>query len=131
MTIALTALTVVAKGAAVFAGTQRIQGNSVPVARPGQFDIQLTYDPIGADADPTVSGRVSVPSSASVAGFTVEFVHQVTGWTSGLVRLRADGRFRTKLVAEKGGQNIYAIRLVDNMGPSRRLCRIVFRTQLA
>lgn len=112
----INALTVVAKGAAVFAGTQRIQGNSVPVARPGQFDIQLTYDPIGADADPTVSGRVSVPSSASVAGFTVEFVHQVTGWTSGLVRLRADGRFRTKLVAEKGGQNIYAIRLVDNMG---------------
>ena len=110
------ALTVVAKGAAVFAGTQRIDVNGLPKASAGQFNIDLTYNPIGADADPTVSGRVYAASGASVEGFAVEFTHQTTDWTSGKIPLRADGRFRLKLVAERGEQNVFGIMLLNGRG---------------
>jgi len=63
-------LTVVAKGAAVFAGTQRLEGKAAPKAAMGQFDVDLKYKPVGADTDPTVRGEVKAPSGASVEGFS-------------------------------------------------------------
>lgn len=109
-------LTVVAKGAAVFAGTQRLEGKAVPKAAVGQFDVDLKYKPIGADQDPTVRGEVKAPSGASVEGFSIEFGNQKTHWRSGKIPLKAEGRFKVNLLAEKGDQNVFSIELWDAKG---------------
>lgn len=109
-------LTVVARGAAIFAGTQRIEAVAIPRAVAGQFTVDLKYNPIGADEDPTIRGEVRADSGASVEGFTIEFINQKTHWRSGQFPLRADGRFKVNLLAEKGGQNIFNIELFDGNG---------------
>ena len=110
-------LTVVARGAAVFAGTQRIEACNAPKAMAGQFNLDLKYKPIGADEDPTVRGEVKAASNAvGTDGFTIEFVNQKTHWRCGKVPLRTEGRFKVNVLAEKGGQNVFAIELFDASG---------------
>jgi molecular chaperone DnaK len=114
-------LTVVARGAAVFAGTQRIEGNAAPKAAAGQFDLDVKYKPVGADEDPTVRGAVKAQEGQSVDGFTIEFVNQQTQWRSGKVPIKDNGRFRVDLRAEKGERNNFTIELLDATG-TRRVC---------
>ena len=109
-------LTVVAKGAAVFAGTQRFDNKAAPKAALGQFDVDLKYKPVGAELDPTVRGEVKAPNGISVEGFSIEFVNQKTHWRSGKVPLKAEGRFKINLLAEKGEQNVFGIELWDAKG---------------
>jgi molecular chaperone DnaK len=109
-------LTVVAKGAAVFAGTQRFDNKAAPKAALGQFDVDLKYKPVGAELDPTVRGEVKAPNGISVEGFSIEFVNQKTHWRSGKVPLKAEGRFKINLLAEKGDQNVFGIELWDAKG---------------
>ncbi len=114
-------LTVVARGAAIFAGTQRREGKTVPKAAAGQFDIDLKYKPIGADENPIVRGAVSGPEGTNLTGFTVEFVNQQTHWRSGKIPLKENGRFRVDLQAEKGNQNQFTIELLNSTG-SKQAC---------
>jgi molecular chaperone DnaK len=109
-------LTVVARGAAVFAGTQRIEGKAVPKASAGQYDLELKYKPVGADIDPTVRGAVKAAESQSIDGFTIEFVNQQTHWRSGKIPIKENGRFRVDLLAEKGEKNDFTIELLDATG---------------
>jgi len=109
-------LTVVAKGAAVFAGTQRLENKASPRAALGQFDVDLKYKPVGAELDPTVRGEVKAPNRISVDGFSIEFVNHKTHWRSGKVPLKAEGRFKINLLAEKGDQNVFGIELWDTKG---------------
>lgn len=119
------ALTVVARGAAVFAGTQRIEGKAAPKAKPGEFNIILKYKTMGPDRDPQIRGEVKSPDNSSVEGFTLEFVNrterakELLGWRSGKIPLNADGKFKYRLSAEKGVRNIYAIELSDAHGSRR------------
>lgn len=114
-------LTVVARGAAIFAGTQRREGKSVPKATAGQYDIDLKYKPVGADDNPTVRGAVSGPEGTNLTGFMIEFVNQQTHWRSGKVPLKENGRFRVDLRAEKGSQNHFIIELTDSTG-AKQVC---------
>src|ERR1019366_7840973 len=91
-------------------------GKAVPKAAVGQFDVDLKYKPIGADQDPTVRGEVKAPSGASVEGFSIEFGNQKTHWRSGKIPLKAEGRFKVNLLAEKGDQNVFSIELWDAKG---------------
>jgi molecular chaperone DnaK len=109
-------LTVVARGAAVFAGTQRIEGAFLPKATAGQYEIDLKYKPIGADEDPIVRGTVKLEPDMIVDGFTIEFVNQQTHWRSGKIPLKDKGNFKASLLAEKGIQNEFAIELRDPTG---------------
>jgi molecular chaperone DnaK len=109
-------LTVVARGAAVFAGTQRLEGKAAPKATAGQYNIELKYKPIAAEEDFTLRGIVSSHAGTSVEGFTVEFVNQNSHWRSGKSAIKPDGKFRAKLLAEKGCRNIYLIELLDAKG---------------
>ena len=108
-------LTVVAQGAAVFAGSQplsRTGGGSSA----GTFNISLKYDPIGPDDDPSVVGEVVAPSGKSIDGCTVEFVNKNTGWASGKIRINDEGKFTLRLRAEKGSRNLFEINLCDGTG---------------
>jgi molecular chaperone DnaK len=109
-------LTVVAKGAAVFAGTQRLEGNAAPKASVGEFNIDIKYKPMGPDEDPTVRGEVQSESGTSVEGFTIEFINQQTQWRSGKLPIKSDGRFKVNLMAEKKIQNLFDIELLDKNG---------------
>ena len=51
-------LTVVAKGAAVFAGTQKLQASPGANAATGDFSIDLKYQPVGVDGTPNVGAKV-------------------------------------------------------------------------
>lgn len=109
-------LTVVARGAAVFAGTQRVESVVAPKAVAGAYSVDLKYKPVGADEDPTIRGEVRAGAGTSVAGLNIEFVNKGTHWRSGKIPLRADGRFKVNLLAEKGGQNTFGIELFDANG---------------
>ena len=119
-------LTVVARGAAVFAGTQRIEGKAAPKAVAGQFNVSLVYKTMGPDSDPQIRGAVKSLDNSSVEDFTVEFFNRIEagdliGWRSGTIQLKADGKFKLRLKAKKDVRNTYAIELLDSHGSTRTI----------
>lgn len=113
-------LTVVSQGAAVFAGTQRIDrsiraGGAAPVAA-GTYKLVVNYKPIGPDDDPKVTGEVVAPSGGNIAGCTIEFTNRTTRWSSGTIPLNDEGKFVLRLRAERGDLNMFDITLVDAQG---------------
>ncbi|WP_433335361.1 Hsp70 family protein [Spirillospora sp. CA-294931] len=109
-------LTVVAKGAAIFAGSKRLEaGPAFTAPSPGVYAIELEYSPTGPETEPFVGGRVS---GADTAGLAVEFVNAEAkpAWRSGRVPLSAKGTFTTTLWAETGRRNTFLIELTDAAG---------------
>jgi len=113
-------LTVVARGAAVFAGTQKIDAKLLRKAQAGDFQIDLKYKPVGHETDPIVGGKVHGSPENPVEGFTIELVNDKTRWRSGKIALRADGAFVVNLRAEKGERNIFAIELLSPIGTKQK-----------
>lgn len=112
-------LTVVARGAAVFASTQRIAGTPAAVrapAKPGRFNIELIYKPVGAEPDPLVGGRIQLPAGGSVVGYTLEVANQQSKWRSGKITLNESAAFQLNIRAEKGIQNTFVLELRDPTG---------------
>lgn len=109
-------LTVVARGAAVFAATQRWNGRAGQPVAAGEYAIDLKHKPVGMDSAPMVGGKVSGPSTTDFTGFTLELVNTKTQWRSGKIGLRPDGVFIANLHAERGERNAFAIELVDPAG---------------
>jgi len=111
-------LTVVARGAAIFAGTQRIPENSkasIPIST-GQFRLEIDYQPIGDQTEPTVGGRVIANEGQSLQGYTIEFVESKTAWRSGKVEIGLNGSFISAIHAERERRNEYLIELRDSKG---------------
>lgn len=114
-------LTVVARGAAVFAGAQRMPDKGGPL-HAGEYRLELDYSPIGADPEPFIGGRVLSGDSAEVsAGLAVELENAEARpvWRSGRVEVDGNGTFVTSLWAEKGRRNEFHVTLTDSTG--RRL----------
>ena len=111
-------LTVVARGAAIFASGQRIDTTAAArsPAPAGTFDLELVYKPVGADPEPIVGGKVLPPSGAALDGAAIEFVNTATKWRSGRLPLTEDGTFQLSLRAESGRQNTFLIELTDAAG---------------
>lgn len=115
-------LTVVARGAAVFAGTQKIDSKLQKRAVVGEFQINISekYKPVGHENDPLIAGKVVNLDGASASGFTIEFVNRETKWRSGQVPLNTEGAFMANLLAEKGSRNTFHIELMDRQGTLQR-----------
>jgi molecular chaperone DnaK len=111
-------LTVVARGAAVFAGAQRLDVHVAAPAAVGEYQLEIAkaFRPVGLDSAPMVGGKVSGASAQDFTGFTLELVNTKTQWRSGKVSMRPDGVFVTNLHAEKGERNTFAIELHDASG---------------
>jgi molecular chaperone DnaK len=112
-------LTVVARGAAIFASTQRLvsaRENKAVAAIAGQFSIELIYKPVGSDPEPLVGGRTTAPAGAAMAGCTLEVVNQQSKWRSGKITLKDNGAFQLTVRAEKGIENIFRIEFRDTQG---------------
>ncbi|MFT3784379.1 MAG: Hsp70 family protein [Nibricoccus sp.] len=116
-------LTVVARGAAIFASTQKIatpkEAKAVTPAVAGQYSLELIYKPVGSDPEPIVGGRTTAPAGAPLAGCTIEFVNQQTKWRSGKITLKENGAFQFNARAERGIENIFQIEFRD---PAGTLC---------
>jgi molecular chaperone DnaK len=114
-------LTVVARGAAIFAGTLKwTPGNREAHGQDREQDqgysINLENESVGMDSAPIVGGKISHPSRQEFAGFTLELVNTKSQWRSGKMALRPDGVFIATLHAERGERNIFAIELLDPSG---------------
>lgn len=112
-------LTVVARGAGVFAGTQRLAPRAGSVSKE-VFALDLKYNPVGLDTNPLVGGKVVPPKGVTLSGFTIELVDQKTRWRSGKIPVGNDGVFTTTLRAEPGERNVYAIDLRDVAGSAKK-----------
>jgi molecular chaperone DnaK len=110
-------LTVVAQGAAIFAGTQRCP-STAHIPAPGNFAVELEYQPIGSDPEPLVGGKIVAQTAVTFKGYTIEFVNSAgrTPWRSGKLVLGPEGTFMTQLWAEKGCANIFEIVLCNAAG---------------
>ena len=112
-------LTVVAQGAAIFAGTQRLEGVAMTAEeQKTTFQIELEYEPVGADPEPVVGGRVLAPEGQSLNGLAIEFINPSAqpAWRSGRMNLGPNGAFMTTLWAQRGKPNLFRIELFDASG---------------
>ena len=111
-------VTVVARGAAIFASTQSLPSHIVgggPL-KEGTWLIDIEHKPVGNVADPDIGGRIIAPGGQSLEGFTIELVDTKHKWRSGRIRLGAEGVFMTQLYAEKQKRHEYEIELCDVTG---------------
>ncbi len=109
-------VTVVARGAAIFASTQALPCDESVAVPVGTWQIEIEHRPVGNVPDPDIGGRVVSPSGQSLEGFTIEFIDVKTRWRSGKIRLGAKGVFMTQLYAEKQQRHEYMIELCDTIG---------------
>ncbi len=109
-------LTIVARGAAIFAGGQRlapVPRSSAPIS---QFSLDLIYKPIGADPEPLIGGRVTASSGASLQGYTIELSNQQSKWRGGRVPLNEKGAFQLTARADQEVKNTFVLELRDSTG---------------
>jgi molecular chaperone DnaK len=111
-------LTVVARGAAVFAGTRRMKVGTPHPLTAGQVAVELDYKPIGPDTEPPVGGKIVATRTEDFSGFTISFTNVTVRppWRSGKLGLGPDGAFVTNVWAEKGPPNTFEIELCDPTG---------------
>jgi len=111
-------ITVVARGAAIFAGTKLVErpANTAP-AEEGQYSVTFQYEPVDSDLEPIVGGKVSSATKEDLSGYTVEVINPDSRppWRSGKIALNKDGVFTTTLLAEIGRKNTF---LLELFGPS-------------
>ncbi len=115
-------LTAVARGAAIFAGTQRlIQQEKVleDQRREGNYTISFpgwTFK--GNDSETMVGGIVKAPREQNLQNFAVEFINSdiLPPWRSGLISLGTEGSFMTPLWVKKGEPNRFVVELHDPTG---------------
>ncbi len=114
-------ITVVAKGAAIFASTQRVIDHDYK-PQSDEYLLELDYQPVGPDSEPPIGGRVISDKNNNFIGFTIEFVNKTARpeWRSGKVGLNSEGGFITQLWAEKGKKNEFLIELFDQTGARQK-----------
>lgn len=107
-------LTVVARGAAIFAGTQRYEAVSAPPVAHGGFALTLDYHPAGPDPDPLIRGSIGPADH----GLSIEFGNPESRppWRSGRVPVAPGGTFATRVLAERGRLNTFQVWLSDALG---------------
>ena len=113
-------ITVIARGAAIFAGTQRLPTDAARAVPTDTFRIDLEYDPVGIDVDCRVGGRIHHPKGAILKGYTVEIVEAKTQWRSGRIPLGPEGTFIADAHAEEGRKCEFLIELCDPEGTRRK-----------
>ncbi len=111
-------ITVVAKGAAIFAGTQIIPVNKDTKTEKNELLLELDYQPVGSDTEPFIGGKIISDGLTKFSGFTIEFVNKTTRpeWRSGKIHISEEGDFFSQLWAEKGKKNEFLIELFNNTG---------------
>jgi molecular chaperone DnaK len=114
-------MTVVARGAAVFASTQVFKERKTVAVAAGEFSLELKHQPTGLEPEPLVGGRVKAPAGVELKGYTIELANDKSAWTSGQVPVHEDGTFALLLSAERGVRNQFRITLRNSGGQSQKI----------
>lgn len=109
-------LTVVARGAAIFARSQRIPTEKHAAARQDGYQAELVYTPMDSTSEPLIGGKITGPVGQSLAGFSIEFVEAGSQWSSGRISLAASQGFQATLHAVAGRENNFKLLLRDAAG---------------
>jgi molecular chaperone DnaK len=111
-------VTVVARGAAVFAGSRRVERELAVPAAPGAVVVQLEFEPVGPDTDPFVAGRLHASGTRDWTGHTIEFAHEDgrPPWRSGALPVAADGAFATRLRAAEQAVSTFTVAVSTPQG---------------
>lgn len=109
-------MTVVARGAALFAAGQPVPVDPTAAPPPNTYHVRVEYPRVGPDTDPLVLGTVTGPS---MAGLSVELVDNHTRWRSGRTALGAGGEFAITLNAQRGRRNTFTLELTNTTGSRR------------
>ena len=112
-------LTVVARGAAIFAGTQLIEWIDKEPIPKGTYRLDFNYTPIGYDEDFTVRGKVIGKDNELFEGYTIQFANQLSKWESGRIPIKSNGAFKAELIAERGEKNTFSVQLFNKQGTSQ------------
>ena len=107
-------LTVVAQGAAIFAGTQQLPYKSAQPMVEDELKLKLEYQSVGSDPEPLVGGKLFASNQMDFSGYMIEF--SSPRWASGRVPVDQAGTFRTMLSAEKGKRNVFTIQVFNDEG---------------
>ena len=123
-------MTVVACGAALYAGTCPIPKAALSTSKPqaspdadeeapsDTIEVELDYSPVGTDCQPSVGGRVLLPESLSPQEFRLSIQEERLQWNSGEIALSDEGGFVTELFAQKGPTCVYQLTLTNAEGRS-------------
>ena len=114
-------ITVVARGAAIYAGSQRMPP---PIIDPkkqiknDEYYLNLEYGPSGLDLEPPIGGKVTTNIEKNYTGFTIEFINISVNpiWKSGKCLLKDNGTFSTNLWVTGDSKKIFQIDLLDPKG---------------
>lgn len=108
-------MTVVAQGAAIFAGNQKLEIHDAIEVHDEDYLLELTqYERIGTDPEPFIGGRVVSLKNTNLSGLRLELKNQ--RWSSGLINVAANGSFSSILRAEPDIENLYEVNLFDTTG---------------
>jgi len=108
-------ITVVARGAAIFASTIKRRPPEPDTLAIGTWRATIDGETVGPP-DPKIGGRVHAPKNKTADGCTIEFVDAKTRWSSGQVRLDASGGFVTQLHAQENRRHEFRIQLRNQQG---------------
>jgi molecular chaperone DnaK len=109
-------VTVVARGAAIYAGTQTLPIDHSFDAPVGTWRVDIDMKPAGDDPEPDIGGRVHAEAGQSVIGFTIEFRDKKTRWSTGTIPLHENGVFMTQLYVEQPRRSEFELELLDPTG---------------
>ena len=107
-------MTVVARGAALFASTEVLPDDLVQASGPDPdaLQLQLSYSTVSDDTEEAVGGRLLQEDPRSLS---VELRRSDGGWTSGRLPIR-DGVFVTNVILATRQQNLFELTCFDEDG---------------
>jgi molecular chaperone DnaK len=104
-------MTVVSRGAAVFASSQRLPSSRKPVVAAGvrAATVQLEYESLVRELTPSIGGKVEFEGKAPAAGSRVRIRRDDSGWDSGEVALDAQGMFFVQVPIRERDQTSFKV----------------------
>jgi molecular chaperone DnaK len=113
-------MTVVSRGAAIFASSQRLPSSR---AKPtnvavGTATVQLEYDSVAKDTSALVGGKVEINGKPAPSSTTVRIDRDDQGWKSGDVAIDPKGMFFTQVTIREKGQSVFRLTVRDSGGQS-------------
>lgn len=113
-------MTVVSRGAAIFASSQRLPSSR---AKPtnvavGTATVQLEYDSVARDTLALVGGKVEINGKPAPSSTTVRIDRDDQGWNSGDIAIDPKGMFFTQVTIREKGQSVFRLTVRDSGGQS-------------
>ena len=110
-------ITVVARGAAIYAGTKTKTINPDMKKSSNDYFVKLEYEPRGTDEKIFVAYTVTPPEGDSIDDCYIEFINTKSGESSGRLKVYEDTSVIYLDAEDEEGENIFKIQLTNSRGP--------------